>query len=639
MNIVLDVETIGETFLIVTHTIETGETQHFWEADLEKFRLLYRTKGVTFITFNGTGFDMPLVQAFVDNSAGARLKKIATTIIEEGLRPWQTQTRFEISDVEADFIDLKEPAPGVMLSLKIYEGRMHFPHLKDMPVDHTADISASPRLKKIVLDYCINDVMATAELFKTIRSEITLRETMTSTYGIDLRSKSGAQAAESILRKKCDIPRQDITLPAAVSYSAPPFITTDNPQIQALLDRIEAHVFTINPKNGSPTFPDFLKEPVRINKGIYQFGIGGLHSKHDIKLHIESKENLLISDFDVASYYPSLMIKANIVPDLPKGKGEVFIQTYTEIFNERLEAKRQGDKLKSNSLKLILNSTFGKLGNQYCSFYSPDLMLAVTITGQLNLLILIDELERIETVTAISANTDGIALTYAPEVEPRILAVLATNTEKTGFEYEQTPYREVAYRDVNSYLAVTTDGKLKRKGAFSQAGVLEGTNPTFQICAEAAARYLLDKFPIDETIRNCTDIRQFVAIRNVTGGGVQHFHTRCVDDWVLIKDTGTKDNVWQSASTNKTVTRKSRPGPLHMDTGGKPFGRVARWYRSIENLKPISYVVSGNRVPDSENACLCLDLPTAFPKDVDYAWYIARAKTMLVAAGLDMSQF
>lgn len=635
--IALDTEIIGDTFLIVTHTINSGKTRHFWEKDRAEFAKLYRNPNISFITFNGLSFDAPLVQAFVDGAAGPLLKRMASTIIDESLLPWQTAKRFDIQAIEADFIDLKEPAPGVMLSLKTYEGRMHYPHLQDMPLDHTTDISDSPEMQQMVLDYCVNDVMATVALFKEIEPEIRLRDKMGQRYGLDLRSKSGAQCAEAILRKVCGIEKKDAALPAVVRYTAPDFIKTSCDQINHLIQSIEAHAFEINQGNGSPHFPDFLKTPITINKGVYQFGIGGLHSKHDVRLHMQASDDLLISDFDVASYYPSLMLKAGIVPELEGGKGQVFIDTYGEIFNERIKAKKAADKDTANSLKLILNSTFGKLGNQFCSFYSPDLMLAVTITGQLNLLILIEELERIEGVTTLSANTDGIMLAYPRSAAAAVQAVFDANSAATGFEYEQTPYREIAMRDVNSYLAVTTDGKVKRKGAFATAGVMQATNPTFQICAEAAARYLQDRTPIDKTITECRDIREFVTVRNVTGGGVQHLYTKNVDDWVLEEDVGTKDNVWHSPSTGKKVRRKSRPAALQQLAGGVPFGRVARWYRSTRNYMPLTYVGSGNRVPDSDRAHLCLELPQTFPNDVDFAWYIDRAKEMLEGAGIKLT--
>jgi hypothetical protein len=612
-HVITDIEIIGSTWLVVCHTLESGKTRHFWHKDRDDFLKLYKNPRVTFVGFNSHTFDAPLIQAWVEGQEPHILKRMANAIIEENLQPWQSLDRFGIGKVSADWIDIMPAAPGVKVSLKTYEGRMHFPTMVDLVIDHDED----PDDLEELLEYCVNDVMATTELFRTIQHEITLREQMSEQYGLDLRSKSGPQIAEAVIIKRCGIERTKRTIPGGVRYKRPDFIQTDNPLILDLIKKIEAHKFAINQNNGSPEFPSFLKEPIKLNDGIYQFGIGGLHSQHDTKVHYEN-----VSDFDIASMYPSLILRAGFAPDIPN-----FIKTYRKMFDERIAAKRAGDTATANSLKLSLNGLFGKLGSMYSSVYSPDLMLAVTISGQLLLLTVIDRLEQIEGVRVLSANTDGLVVSHPTP----IMHIL----EETGFDWEETQYREIAFRDVNSYIAVTTDGKVKRKGAFALSGVLQGTNPSFDICADAAAQWLADRTPIRTTIEGCRDIRKFVAVRNVTGGGTQHISQRTVDDWQLVEDNGNATNKWHSAVLDKSVERKSRPHPVTIDTGGMPFGRVARWYRSTRPYKPLSYIKSGNKVPDTDNARLCLTLPTTFPDDIDYDWYVRRAEEMLIGAGID----
>jgi len=343
---IFDCELIGKEkphFLTKVRIVETGKMLTFWHhkkghtAKLEKLLL---SDQYTWVGFNSENFDRPLIAAAIAGYDELDLKLIAQAIIDEEMRSWQTYREFKLDFIEYDHIDLKEVPPGVMLSLKIYEGRMHSPTIQDMPFDHTHNL-VTPAEFKIVEKYCENDIHETERLFNTVRKELDLRMQLGEQYDLDLRSKSDAQCAEAILKKVCSISNQDKIVPRHVEYRCPDFIQTDSQQINTLIDQIHDHLFKINHANGSPEFPEFLTEPLQINGGIYQFGIGGLHSKHDIRYYEQSSDKLLISDVDAASYYPSLMINADIYPQLGGGKGETFINTYTDIFNSRIAAKRR----------------------------------------------------------------------------------------------------------------------------------------------------------------------------------------------------------------------------------------------------------------------------------------------------------
>lgn len=650
LHAIFDTEIIGSKkphFLIKVKIHETGEVLTFWHhkrGHTTKFEKLLLSDKYTWVGFNSESFDRPLIAAAIAGYDEHDLKQIAQATIDEELRSWQVYQEFNLDFIEYDHIDLKEVPPGVMLSLKVYEGRMHSPTIQDMPFDHTYDLT-TPKDFKTAEIYCENDILETERLFNTVRKEIDLRIQLGEQYALDLRSKSDAQCAEAILKKVCNIGNKDKIVPRHVEYRCLGFIQTDSPQINALIDQIENHLFKINHANGSPEFPEFLTEPLEINGGIYQFGIGGLHSKHDVRYYEQSSDKLMISDVDAASYYPKIMLSAGLFPDLGGGKGEAFIRAYEEIYESRIAAKRAGDKRTANTLKIVLNGTFGKLGSIYCAFYAPELMLAVTLTGQLNLLCLIWELEKIKGVYIGSANTDGIMICYPPSKRNQVLKTIQANAKRTGFEYEETPYSRMAMRDVNSYTAVTEEREsviippkgaiqvlkpnaptLKRKGVFAKAGVMENVSPTFQICSEAAAQYLLHGAPVEDTIKACNDICQFISIRGVSGGGVQHTHEVEVDDWVGEPRNWRRPN-WPD--DKKSETRVSRPAPVLEGRGGVPFGRVARWYMTTQQLPPITYVKSGNAVAGTKGGKLCLTLPDKIPKDLDYNWYIEYAKELL----------
>lgn len=319
----------------------------------------------------------------------------------------------------------------------------------------------------------------------------------------------------------------------------------------------------------------------------------------------------------------------------------------------KLKGEYKALKSEVATKKLLANGTFGKLGSPYSAFYSPDLMLAVTLTGQLNLAQLIFDIEYRPDIKVLSANTDGVMVQYPASQRDRVLKVISGNAVRTGFEYEESAYKTVALANVNNYVAITEDrdvaiikpdgsfelsrskgGKLKRKGLFAEKSLMK--NPTNEVCSLAACEYLRSGKDIREFVYEHSVIEDFLSIRNVKGGGIQYDHMEEVDDWELIEDLGTKDNLWESKTIGKQVRRKSRPAPVEIGVGGQAFGRIARWYMQKDGKLPINYVGSGNKVPKTEGAKLCMTLPDKLPADLDLDWYINEAISMLGDMGVNL---
>lgn len=113
-------------------------------------------------------------------------------------------------------------------------------------------------------------------------------------------------------------------------------------------------------------------------------------------------------------------------------------------------------------------------------------------------------------------------------------------------------------------------------------------NPTHTICTKAVIALLEKGTPIKETVRACTDIRDFVVVRTVAGGA----H---------------KDNVY--------------------------LGKAVRFYYATDTRGTINYRKSKNKVPKSDNAKPLMELPDTLPADVDYHWYVKEAYNMLCDLG------
>jgi hypothetical protein len=158
----------------------------------------------------------------------------------------------------------------------------------------------------------------------------------------------------------------------------------------------------------------------------------------------------------------------------------------------------------------------------------------------------------------------------------------------TSFQLEESRYRALASRDVNNYVAIKLDGSVKCKGIFASSGLAK--NPDREIIYDAVSQYIANGTSIETTIRACMDIKKFLILRKVNGGGV-----------------------WR----------------------GQYLGRAVRFYlsTSVSQSECIQYSTNSNRVPKSAGAMPLMDLPKTFPTDVDYAAYIAEAEYLLVGVG------
>ena len=112
--------------------------------------------------------------------------------------------------------------------------------------------------------------------------------------------------------------------------------------------------------SGKLQLPKALRSRViTVGDSKYKMGIGGLHSMEKCAAHEPDDDEFLL-DFDVASYYPSIILKCGL---FPKHLGPKFLKVYRAIVEERLEAKAAGDKVRANTLKITVNGSFGKFGS------------------------------------------------------------------------------------------------------------------------------------------------------------------------------------------------------------------------------------------------------------------------------------
>lgn len=590
---VFDVELYRNFFMVVIKNITTGQHRRFRMFDghpLEKEDLLHALNAFQLVGFNSDTYDIPMIQLALEGYSNQALKQASDEIINQAM-PYRTfAENHSLMKPGWDHIDLIQVAP-LKASLKLYAGRLHCKKMQDLPIDPEAEVTAEEQEQ--LYRYCLNDLENTQILLEELSGQIALREELGKQYNQDLRSRSDAQVAERIIA--AEIRKINGSYPGrpqglegkSYKYKIPAYVSYQLPQLQAMLEKVAAADFVVGPK-GAIELPEGLEDlDVKVGGGKYRMGIGGLHSSETTVMH-KANEDVLLIDRDVTSYYPSIILNLGLYP---QHTGEAFLTVYRTLVERRVEAKKAGDKITAESLKICVNSGFGKFANKWSSLYAPDLLIQVTLTGQLALLMLIEMIETAG-MPVISANTDGVTVKCLKSKYDELCEIVKTWENVTGFGTEETHYSALYSVNVNNYLAIKTDGSVKSKGLCANPWEKPGPNvfklhknPSTTIVIEAVVALLRDGKPLAETIRGCKDITKFISVRSVTGG-----------------------------ASDK----------------GSYLGKAVRWYHSTSTSRSsLNYVKSGNKVPKTDGAKPLMELPDELPKDINYAWYIAEAKAML----------
>ena len=192
-------------------------------------------------------------------------------------------------------------------------------------------------------------------------------------------------------------------------------------------------------------------------------------------------------------------------------------EVFEQIVKRRLEAKKSGDKATANALKLVINTTYGAMLNQYNDLYDPLMGRSVCISGQLYLLELANHLyKEVSGLRIVQLNTDGIMIEFDEDDYTAVRAIVGEWENRTGFEMEEDSVIKLAQKDVNGYVEVQTDGSVKKKGGYlvrgiAKAGAFNINNDAIAV-ANAIAAYFVDGTPPEESIGEDDDLSHYQMI-------------------------------------------------------------------------------------------------------------------------------
>lgn len=604
---VYDIEIFPNCFSLVIKNTKTKEFQ-FFELSNRKNNLidlvpLFLDKRYIFCGYNNIHYDNPIVNFIIEYKETLKkstrldieynLFQLSQTIIKGDLEKWKRwkyANNFETLDLLTMLFSQK-----LRVGLKEMQVTMKYSNVQEYDGNFEAPIPEEDIPKMI--QYNINDVNSTEELLYICENDIKLRLNIEEEYGIKALNKDGVNLGMEILKTKYlekthktwnDI--KDLRSPCnkiALNEIILPFIKFDNPILKDLLNEMKQQVVSPDRKGYNK---HFLMDNLE-----YSVGVGGIHSVNKPSIFI-AKEDEIISDVDVASLYPSLIIEYGFYPP---HLGKEFLEVYKGIKDERIEAKHNGNKLKNLTLKLSINGLSGNLQSEFSWCYSPKTVMRIRINGQLLLLMLAEKLISIG-CQIIQANTDGLFVLRKKKDEQKFKDVCKWWENLTRLELEEDRFERFYQFAINDYLGIMEGYKdsknpklLKKKGLFIDSVTLgKGMQP--MIIPKAINANLADNIPVEETIRNCKDINEFITYQKV-------------------------DKKFTVQYMDKFITHINR---YYVSTNGGYLYKC-----EVEDGKIVKFA----NMLTASGVTLCNDITAIkeFPRNINYKYYIKEANKIL----------
>ena len=474
---VMDYETLYDCFTAVFEHYKTKETKVFVisrlrndQSEFLSFLKQNINKKEWHISYNGLAFDAQVTHYILDNvdswkdqegldldghlTANIIYKFAQRTITKSNNREFADYPEWKMQIGQIDLFKMHHwDNPAKRSSLKWIQYSMDWDNILDMPIHHGSEIRSQEELNT-VLEYNINDVKSTKEIFSRSTELIKLRKELTTTYDINLFSASEPRISKELfayyMSDKLNINKRDLkkmrTFRKSIKFKdiILDYIKFESPEFKGLLERFKA--VELNPDNLKGAFKYSLDY-----KGVKtHFGVGGVHGARKSGIYESDDDNIIMSS-DVTSFYPNLVIRNKWAPGhFPVDE---FCNQYEWFFEERKKIP------KSNPMnyvyKIILNSTFGLSNDVNSFFYDPELCMRITINGQLTLMMLYEQImERIPGAVALLQNTDGVETIIPKEHYDLYMEICEEWERTTSLNLEHDQYQKLVLSDVNNYIGV-----------------------------------------------------------------------------------------------------------------------------------------------------------------------------------------
>lgn len=435
--------------------------------------------------FNSNGYDYPLLHhlctQWIDSGYGMSGPEIAATAYAETVRliedtEWDDRFKNHIWASEhiveqCDLLQLHHfDNINKITSLKDLMFNMQCPDMSELPFT-PGTVLTDDEIETLIAYNINSDLWTTKQFAIESRGAIEFRERLMAKgeFKAECLSWNDVKIGEKFFIKGLEKAKPGVT--RKINGRKPqthrgrinladvivPYVEFERPELRDLLAQLRDTVVDGSNIKGAYSYV------VPLDGVNVTIGAGGIHGALDRYVATSTTERVII-DVDVTGYYPRVAIVNRFYPE---HIGPVFVDVYEAGADRREVIKHiPGMEAEAGGLKLSNNGAFGKTGDSHSVLLDAKAFLGITINGQLLQAMLAEALLRVPSLKILQLNTDGLTVDVPRSLMSEFDAVCTWWQQQTCLQLEFAEFSNLWLRDCNNYLARTTKGKMKRKGAY-----------------------------------------------------------------------------------------------------------------------------------------------------------------------------